>query len=274
MFTKSTAFRVFAALLLAVSSADLQATPEPSLVPIFGLEGTEFTTKAQNDNVVHGWLPKDWDDNSEWAPISATYTKLADSPDKELAAVQIKIEKMAEGQLQLTSYDGNRVYGTKGKSLSRVRAVRSAGHLAISVLVRQSEDPYELHAEQEFDTDLAWKPFEFKFTPDKDYKAIIMLAVKNIGTIDIAGIVVTEDEKVKASSSRWRRPIPPLTLAASSGACPHCGQRNRLLLRTSWPPMSMQQVPSGFDVARRTHRRARRQRMGRPRLEIRSPGAR
>jgi hypothetical protein len=194
MLTKSTAFRVFAALLLAVSSADLQAAPEPSLVPVFGLEGREFTTKAQNDNVVHGWLPKDWDDNSEWAPISATYTKLADGPDKELAAVQIKIEKMAEGQLQLTSYDGNRVY-TKGKSYRVSGWARSAGHLAISVLVRQSEDPYELHAEQEFDTDLAWKPFEFKFTPDKDYKAIIMLAVKNIGTIDIAGIVVTEDEK-------------------------------------------------------------------------------
>jgi hypothetical protein len=194
MSAKSTALRVLGALLFAASATHLKAAPEPSLVPVFALEGTEFTTKAQNDNVVHGWLPKGWDDNSEWAPISATYTKLTDSPDNELAAVRIKIDKMAEGQLQLTSYDGNRVY-TKGKSYRVSGWARSGGHLAISVLVRQLEDPYELHAEQEFDTDLAWKPFELKFTPDKDFKAIIMLAVKNIGTVDVAGIVVTEDGK-------------------------------------------------------------------------------
>jgi hypothetical protein len=194
MFNKLIALGLGGMLLLAVAATPAIAAPEASLVPIFGIEGNQFTTKGKDDNVLQGWLPKDWDDNSEWAPISATYTKLDDSPDADLAAVRIKIDKMADGQLQFTAYPGNRVY-IKGKSYHVSGWVRSAGHLAVSVLARQMEEPYEAYKEQEFETDLAWKPIEFKFTPDKDFKAIIMFAVKSIGTVDVAGIVVAEDEK-------------------------------------------------------------------------------
>ena len=44
-------------------------------------------------------------------PVCATYTKLTDSADKAAGAVRIKIEKVEDGgQLQLTTYTGNRKY--------------------------------------------------------------------------------------------------------------------------------------------------------------------
>jgi hypothetical protein len=95
-------------LLCGVSAAVLADVPA-SLLPAFGNEGKEFTTKAKDGNTVKGWLPTDWTDNSEWAPVTATYTKLTDSPDKAAGAVQIKVEKVEEGgQLQLTTYQGHR----------------------------------------------------------------------------------------------------------------------------------------------------------------------
>src|SRR5437868_5742975 len=79
-----------------------------SLLPAFGNEGKEFTVKAKDGNTVKGWLPTDWNDNSDWAPVTATYTKLTDSPDQAAGAVRIKTEKVEEGgQLQLTTYQGN-----------------------------------------------------------------------------------------------------------------------------------------------------------------------
>ncbi len=82
-----------------------------SLLPAFGNEGAEFTVKAKDGHVVKGWLPKEWTDNTDWAPVTATYTKLTDSPDKDAGAVRIKVEKVDEGgQLQITTYAGNQKY--------------------------------------------------------------------------------------------------------------------------------------------------------------------
>jgi hypothetical protein len=94
-----------AAMFLGMQTLPVRADVPKSLLPAFGEEGKEFSTKAKDGNVVHGWLPTDWTDNSEWAPVSATYTKLTDSPDKAAGAVRIKVEKVEEGgQLQLTTY--------------------------------------------------------------------------------------------------------------------------------------------------------------------------
>ena len=42
------------------------------------------------------------------------YTKLTDSPNKDAGAVRIKVEKVDDGQLQLTTFKGNLKY-QKGK---------------------------------------------------------------------------------------------------------------------------------------------------------------
>ena len=71
--------------------------------------------KAQPGHDIHGWLPKNWVDNSSWAPVSATYTKLTDSPDKAVGAVRIEIQKVGVGNCKLATFEGNHDYkaGTK-----------------------------------------------------------------------------------------------------------------------------------------------------------------
>ena len=38
---------------------------------------------------IRGWLPKDWIDNSSWAPVSAVYTQIDDAPAADIGAVRV-----------------------------------------------------------------------------------------------------------------------------------------------------------------------------------------
>ena len=166
-------------------------TPK-SLLPAFGTEGAEFTTKAKDGHVTKGWLPTDWKDNSDWAPVSATYTKLTDAPEKTVGAVRIKVEKVDEGgQLQLTTYAGNQKY-KKGTRYVVSGWVRSAERTSVNVGTRQLKEPYEFYHEQELTTGAEWKRFEFAFTPTMDISAFIMFVVREAGTVDVAGVFVGE----------------------------------------------------------------------------------
>lgn len=184
---------IFAAAVVFCSQGLRAVADAPaSLLPAFGNEGAEFTTKAKDGHVTKGWLPTDWKDNSEWAPVSATYTKLTDTPDKAVGAVRIKVEKVDEGGLlQLTTYTGNQKY-KKGTHYLVSGWVRSAERTSVNVGARQTKEPYEFYHEQELATGAEWKRFEFAFTPTMDFEALLMFVVREAGTVDLAGVVVQE----------------------------------------------------------------------------------
>jgi hypothetical protein len=186
-----TALLIVTAALLFTFSTPILAQAPKSVLPAFGTEGTDFTVKAQNSHVVKGWLPKDWSDNTEWAAVTATYTKLADSPDKAAGAVRIKVEKMDEGQLQLTTYQGIQKY-KKGAKYVVTGWVRSADQTGVKLGVRQKGEPYEFYHEQELTTGAEWKKFEFTFTPSMEVEAFLMFVVSQTGTVDLAGVAVEE----------------------------------------------------------------------------------
>jgi hypothetical protein len=163
-----------------------------SLLPAFGNDGQEFSLKSKDDNTVKGWLPKDWTDNSDWAAVTATYTKLSDSPDKNAGAVRLKVEKLGDGSLlQLTTYGGNQKY-KMGTKYVVSGWIRSADRLGVKVGARMFKEPYEFYHEEELATSPDWKRFEFAFTPTKDIEAIIMFVVHDVGAVDLAGIAVEE----------------------------------------------------------------------------------
>lgn len=181
-----------AATLFCGLTLSAMADVPKSLLPAFGEEGKEFTVKAKDGNTVKGWLPTDWTDNSDWAPVTATYTKLTDSPDKAAGAVQIKVEKVEEGgQLQLTTYQGNQKY-KKGTKYVVSGWVRSAAQTGIHVGLRQQAEPYEYYHEDELSTGANWKRFEFAFTPSTDIQAFLMFVVRDTGSVDLAGVAVEE----------------------------------------------------------------------------------
>jgi hypothetical protein len=181
---------IFGAALLLGSVALTVAAPK-SLLPAFGNEGAEFTVKGQSGHATKGWLPTDWKDNSEWAAVDATYTKLTDSPEPSAGAVRIKVEKVEEGQLQLTTYGGNQKY-KKGIRYVVTGWVRSPDRLSVNLGARQIEDPYEFYHEQELTSGPEWKKFEFAFTPAMDFTAFVMFVVRETGTVDLAGVAVEE----------------------------------------------------------------------------------
>lgn len=187
--------RPLTALLGAVTlfcSGSTFADAPKSLLPAFGNDGAEFTVKARDGNTVHGWLPKEWNDNSDWAAVTATYTKLTDSPDKDAGAVRLKVEKIEEGSLlQLTTYGGNQKY-KKGTKYVVSGWIRSADRIGVKVGARMFKEPYEFYHDTDLSTSPEWKRFEFAFTPTMDLEAIIMFAVHDVGAVDLAGIAVEE----------------------------------------------------------------------------------
>ena len=179
------------ATLVAVTAVASFAAEQPaSLLPPYVAEGADYAIDAKHGNKAKGWLPKGWVDNSEWAAVSATYSQLKDPPKEGMAAVRIKVEKVDEGQLQLTSW-------TKPTFKKDVKYVitgwlRSADNAGLKIGVRQPGEPYEFYAEQDFGATREWKPFTFEFALDADKEAFVMLTKQETGTIDVAGLAVRE----------------------------------------------------------------------------------
>jgi hypothetical protein len=180
-----------AAFLFAAQTARVMADPPASLLPGFGNTGEKFTVQAKDGHAVHGWLPEGWVDNSVWAAVNATYSKLDDSPDKEAGAVRIKIDNVDEGHLQLTSFLGKREY-KKGVNYVVTGWVRSPDHTNVKIGDREVEEPHDFYDQIDLPTTSEWKRFEFDFTPEMDCGAWIMFVFKQPGTVDLAGIVVSE----------------------------------------------------------------------------------
>jgi hypothetical protein len=185
------AHSILAAVLLGGLAMSVRAEAPKSLLPAFGNEGAEFTVKGQSGHETKGWLPTDWKDNSEWAAVDATYTKLTDSPDKDAGAVRIKITKVDEGQLQLTTYGGIQKY-KKGSHYVVTGWVRSPDQVTVKVGARQMTEPYEFYQENDLPTSKEWKQFEFAFTPEMDFAAFLMFVIHDVGTVDLAGVTLVE----------------------------------------------------------------------------------
>lgn len=177
-----------AALLLASLPASAQDQPT-SLLPAFGAEGRDFTAKAQGGKAIKGWLPTGWDDNSDWATLAVTYMKLKDGPKEGVVAVRIEVKDFSEGQLQLTSFSGKRVF-KKGVKYAIEGSLRGAAEFKVGV--RQPGDPYEFYVEQELSGGKEWKAFKFEFKFEADKEAFIMFVMPGNGTVDLAGVTVRE----------------------------------------------------------------------------------
>ena len=176
--------------LLAAAMTVSAAEPK-SLVPAFGTAGVEHTLKAKDGNKITGWLPTDWVDNSEWAAITITYTKLTDAPAAGVGAVRIQVVKADEGQMQLTSWAG-KLKCKAGVKYAAEGWVRSKDAAGLKVGIRQQGDPYEFFAEQDLSTTPEWKRFTFNFSFTEEKEGVLMFTKPEVGTVDLAGVVVTE----------------------------------------------------------------------------------
>jgi hypothetical protein len=189
--TFAAAFRgILLALLL--SPAVAKSEPLTSLMPVFGVEGAEFTHPTQKGQAVSGWLPTGWVDNSEWAAIAATYEKLDDFPDDAFGAVRIKLKELeADAELQVTSYEGERTLA-KGKPYRVFGWVRSPESHQVAVTLRQLNEPYQQYARIDIPTSKRWAPFELNFQPDRDLKAIVVVGMQEVGTLDLASVTLVQ----------------------------------------------------------------------------------
>jgi hypothetical protein len=178
----------FVALLIVGLAAFAQEKPA-SLLPAFGTEGREFTAKAQGGKAIKGWLPTGWDDNSDWATLAVTYTKINDGPKEGVPAVRIEVKDHSDGQLQLTSFSGKRIF-KKGVKYAIEGSLRGSADFKVGV--RQPGDPYEFYAEQDLSGGKEWKSFKFEFTFESDKEAFIMFVMPGSGTMDVAGLTVRE----------------------------------------------------------------------------------
>jgi hypothetical protein len=185
--------RILLSLPLFLSLPLLRAEHTGSLLPVFGGPGYMLNKQSKDNHTITGWLPKKWCDNSTWAAVNAVYSQLLDPPAANVTAIRIDIQAVDEGQLQLTSFEGNSEY-KQGVKYSITGWVRSSGGSAIKAAVRADDESHAFYIEQDLKGTAEWKPFEIIYTPDQDRKGWVMFVMKQAGSVDLAGICVTEKQ--------------------------------------------------------------------------------
>jgi hypothetical protein len=182
---------LLAVLLASGLGGALRGEPAASKLPVFSTAGYQFNRASKDDHLVKGWLPKNWVDNSKWAAVNATYTKLEDPPEKGVGAVRIEAKNVDSGQLQLTTFEGNNQY-FKGTKYTVTGWVRGTMNTTVKVGFRDEGEPKGFFEEMFLTGTEAWRPFELVFVPEKDCDALVMVVMREPGSIDLAGLVVTE----------------------------------------------------------------------------------
>jgi hypothetical protein len=167
------------------------AEPPKSLLPEFGTVGREIQPKAKSGYDIRGWLPKDWVDNSSWAPVSVMYSQLKDPPAAGVGAVRMEIMKVDAFNVQLTTKEGARPY-KQGTTYVLTGWVRSTSLTPVWVGFRQDEEPRGFFTGNDIDVDTEWKRFSFEWTPERDANAWVIFNMQKVGVVDLAGIVLEE----------------------------------------------------------------------------------
>ena len=169
------------------------AVTTKSLLPEFGTKGREIQPKAKQGYDIRGWLPKDWVDNSSWAPVSATYSQLTDAPAEGVGAVRIEVTKLDGFHLQLTTKSGAMDYKA-GTTYVVTGWMRSPQQTGFFVGFRADAEPRDFHAGKDFAPGTDWEKFSFEWTPENNSSAWLMFTVHNVGVVDLAGIALTEKQ--------------------------------------------------------------------------------
>jgi len=178
-------------LVLGGLALSALAEAPKSLLPEFGTTGRQIEPKAKSGYDIRGWLPKDWVDNSSWAPVSIIYSQLKDPPADGVGAVRIDVIKVDSHHAQLTTKTGAMPY-KQGTNYVVSGWVRSPSLTPAWVGFRQDEEPREFFAGKDLEVDTEWKRFSFEWTPDRDCAAWLFFNVAKAGTVDLAGIVLEE----------------------------------------------------------------------------------
>lgn len=140
---------------------------------------------------IRGWLPKDWIDNSSWAPVSAVYTQLDDAPEKEMGAVRVEVTKRHSHHLQMTTKDSSRPY-KKDTTYVLSGWIRGPVDADVYAGFRQDGEPRRYYAGQNLSATAEWKRFSVEWTPEADVTAWVMFSFHKVGTVDLAGIALEE----------------------------------------------------------------------------------
>ena len=178
-------------VVLGTLTLSALAEPAKSLLPEFGTRGREIQPKAMAGHDIRGWLPKDWVDNSSWAPVSAVYSALSDAPAEGVGAVRIEVTKRHAFHLQLTTKENARDY-QMGTTYVLTGWVRSPLLTAVFAGFRQDEAPKNYFEGQNLYVGKEWKPFRIEWTPEQDARAWVMFTVHDVGIVDLAGIALHE----------------------------------------------------------------------------------
>ena len=167
------------------------AVATKSLLPEFGTTGREIQAKAKEGYDIRGWLPRDWVDNSSWAPVSATYSQLTDAPAEGIGAVRIDVTKVDGFHVQLTTKKGSLDF-KQGTTYVVSGWMRSPQQTGFFVGFRANEEPRDFHAGKDLSPGTDWEKFSFEWTPENNAAAWLMFTVQKVGVVDLAGIVLAE----------------------------------------------------------------------------------
>jgi len=198
-------YRRHAGHLARLNAAPETKPPAPParagpIIPPFSAQGNELQHTNQAGVVSRGWLPQGWQDARLASALGGTYTRLADPPQPGLTAVRVRVERAAQGPAAPLQIRWQSRLQFAGATPHTLRGwMRSPDGTAFDAGVRQWKAPFQFHARQTFNAAAEWAPFALKFQlpadfqPEEDHLPIVLLILRQPGTLDLAGVTLVEE---------------------------------------------------------------------------------
>lgn len=139
---------------------------------------------------ISGEIAHDWDDNSEWADVAVRYAPDPTPVPGGGAGQGITIERVTSGRQQLRQ--GVRVVA--GRSYTFTALLRGTPGLAVEMLIRNADDPYNAHASTVItDLDGSWKRYSVTGKVGPSGRIDLMFGADRPGSYSVADVTFTTD---------------------------------------------------------------------------------
>ncbi|WP_169793757.1 endo-1,4-beta-xylanase [Novosphingobium fuchskuhlense] len=137
---------------------------------------------------ISGEIAHDWDDNSEWADVAVRYAPDSTPVPGGGGAQAVTISRVTAGRQQMLQS----VRVVPGRSYTFTALLRGTPGLAVDMLIRNADDPYNAHALATInDLGSTWKRYTVSGKVGPSGRIDLMFAADRPGTYSVADVTFT-----------------------------------------------------------------------------------
>jgi hypothetical protein len=186
-------------IITALTSMTLFAAENLLSNASFETDWQDLDLASKDGGRIHGQMPDGWFDNSNWAAVSAHYSRDEQRPNSGEACMKVSATQVNSGNLQLVS--GPYTFNEAGIYRLSVY-LRSEGHAALTLQLRQYSAPYRGYGSVLAMPTAEWTKYECIADVAADVPVIFMIIAASPAEFWV-------DDAALAKADLANTPMPP-----------------------------------------------------------------